>query len=192
MSPLRHLVPIVAIATLGTVTGGCERAAPSAREDEGACVKGDQAACERRLKRMKESCEAKNVKSCVDTADAYFTPLYAAKDDKQAAVYFEKACDLGDGRSCELLADQYFAGRGVAANLPKALALDERACTLGYADGCRDLAQCLERADAFRGCKTKDLKKARDLWARRCELEKVERASCEDLARVEKLIAGGS
>ena len=135
---------------------------------------------------MKESCKEKNVKACIDTADAYGTPLHAPKDDAQAAIYYEAACDLGDGRSCALLADQRFAGRGVARDVTRALVLDERACTLGYAAGCKELADCLERGDAFRGCRDKDLRKAHDLWARYCELEKT--PSCEQLKRVEKAL----
>src|SRR5262245_1089376 len=138
MAAMRYAVPLVALLALA-----CQRSTgPTINEDEAACAKGDPASCERRLNRMKASCETKVVKDCVDVADAYSTPMHAPKDDARAAIYFDKACTLEDARSCAMLANQRAAGRGTPQDLAKALELDERACKLGYAESCKEVAQC--------------------------------------------------
>jgi len=185
---------VVAAVVLGVVAcvammvlsrGGPATSTPM--QDEAACVAHDEAACARRRERMRVSCEAKEVKACVDLADAYYTPMHAPKDDGQAAHFFDEACKLDSPRGCHMLSTLKASGRVGPRDVNAAQELEEKACRLGEPQACQARAKCLEHADAFRGCREKDLKHAQELYRRQCELEKTER--CEEAERLARDLA---
>jgi TPR repeat protein len=189
-----NMMRMVLLALLSFVLAGCGSCGsrvPTAQEDDAACAKGDAPACERRLARMKASCDMKEVKACIDVADAYLSAMHAPKDENQAVQWFAKACELKDARSCYMFSRAQFTGNGAPRDMAASNATELKACELGHPESCLARARCHEDGQVFYGCKTKDLKKARELWTKYCEVAKIDPSLCTDVRRIDdKLIRG--
>jgi TPR repeat protein len=59
------------------------------------------------------------------------------KNEREAAVMFEKACSWQDGAGCDGLGALYQTGTGVAADAAKAAVLYAKGCQLGYEASCK-------------------------------------------------------
>lgn len=181
-------VVLALVLGIGLLFMGRGQSTTTPQQDEMACANKDEEACARRRERMRASCEAGSVTACVDLADAHYTPAYAPKDDRLAAQYFEKACALDSARGCFMLSTLRASGRLGSTDVQSAAHLEEKACALGEAQACTSRAKCLDRADAARGCNERAPQKAREFFARACELEKT--SPCEDADRLQREIVG--
>jgi TPR repeat protein len=90
-----------------------------------------------------------------------------------------------------MLARAQFTGNGAPRDIATSNATETKACELGHADSCLARARCHEDGQVFYGCKTKDLRRARELWTKYCEASKIDMSLCTDLRRIDdKMIRG--
>ena len=77
------------------------------------------------------SYEKRNALGCKNLGVSYAKGLGVARDDRRAAVLFEKSCEGGEAEGCSNLGVSYDHGLGVPRDSSRAFALFEKACERG-------------------------------------------------------------
>lgn len=113
----------------------------------------------------RRACEEGMAPACNNLGFNLYTGQGATWSAAEAAVAYQRACDLGDPYGCANVGELTEYGIGVPPDDTKAAALYEQACTDDAFPGCPRLGVMLEEG---RGGKAKDVKRARELYARSC------------------------
>jgi len=126
------------------------------------------------------ACERGRMSACANVGIAYMLGLGGrARDEHQAATFFQRACDGGNLLGCNDLGMCYSGGTGVPRDDVRAVEFYQRACKGGYLDGCDHLGHHYERGN---GVRDRDLAQARALYQRSCDGGAT--SGCTDLGRM--------
>jgi TPR repeat protein len=110
------------------------------REQEGACVAGDSAACAGVLPRMESQCADGEGQACGFAAWIYREGRGVPKDLARAVGFLERACAAGQRESCVQHAWSQARGEGIAKNEVKAMAALDGLCEEKFYAACTRLA----------------------------------------------------
>jgi hypothetical protein len=121
-------------------------------------------------------CDAGDLASCNNLANAAFYGDGVPRDLARAAVLYKRACDGGEALGCANLGYIHEVGQGAARDLTRAAELYQHGCTGGSTYGCLHLAML----DEYKKGAPRDPSQAAAHWKRACD--KGDARSCSYLA----------
>jgi TPR repeat protein len=116
------------------------------------------------IAKVENRAKAGNVPAAFLWGEALFEGIAVQKDEKQAAIWLDRACVGSNTISCGVLGFMYEEGKGVTKDLAKAVELYSTACNGKELRGCDHLGIMYENGEGV----TKDLNKAVELYRTAC------------------------